>query len=69
MRLLHLHESLVMLKRHASMLSSFLLENSLYFSTNEIISIQKLVGNVDKTTIANLGRQHHRSLDTYFESS
>ena len=56
-------------KRHASLLSSFLLENSLYFGVNEIISFQKLVGNLDKMTVANLGRQHHRSLDSYFKSS
>jgi hypothetical protein len=34
-------------KRHASLLSSFLLENTLYFDVNEIISFQKLVGNLD----------------------
>jgi hypothetical protein len=45
-------------KHHASLLSSFLLENSLYFGGNEIISFQKLVGNLDKMTIANLGGQH-----------
>jgi hypothetical protein len=45
-------------KRHASLLSSFLLENSLHFSVDEIISFQKLVGNLDKMTVANLGRQH-----------
>ena len=45
-------------KRHASLLSSFLLENSLYFCVNEIISFQKLVGNSKKMTNANLGRQH-----------
>jgi hypothetical protein len=31
---------------HASLLSSFLLENSLYFGVNEIIRFQKLVGNL-----------------------
>ena len=31
-------------KCHASLLSSFSLENSLYFGVNEIISFQKLVG-------------------------
>jgi hypothetical protein len=30
------------------MLSSFLLENYLYFDVHEIISFQKLVGNLDK---------------------
>ena len=51
-------------KRHASLLSNFLLDNSLHFGVNEIISFQKLVGNLDKMTVANLGRQHHRSLDS-----
>ena len=51
-------------KGHASWLSSFLIENSLYFCVVEIISFQKLVGNFDKMTVANLGRQHHRSLDS-----
>ena len=55
-------------KHHASLLSSFLLENSLYFGVNEIIGYQKLVGNKDKMTVANLGRQHVRSLDSYFKS-
>ena len=56
-------------KCHASLLSSFLLKNSLYFGINEIISFQKLVGNLNKMTVANLGRQHQRSLDSYFKSS
>ena len=55
-------------KRHASLLSSFLLDNSLYFGVNEIITFQKLVGTLDKTAIANLRRQHQRSLDSYFKS-
>jgi hypothetical protein len=45
-------------KRHASLLPSFLLDNSLHFGVNEIISFQKLVGNLDK-----------RSSNSYFESS
>ena len=45
-------------KRHASLLSNFLLDNSLHFGVNEIISFQKLVGNLDK-----------RSSNSYFESS
>jgi hypothetical protein len=40
-------------KRHASLLSIFLFDNSLYFGVNEIISFQKLVGNLDKMTVAN----------------
>jgi hypothetical protein len=51
------------------LLSSILLENSLYFGVDEIISYQKLVGNLDKIIVANLGRQHHRSLNSYFKSS
>jgi hypothetical protein len=45
-------------KRHASLLSNFLVDNLLHFGVNEIISLQKLVGNFDKMTVANLGRQH-----------
>ena len=56
-------------KRHAPSLSSFLLENSLYFGVNEITSLQKLVGKANKITLANLGRQHQRSLHFYFKSS
>jgi len=43
-------------KHHPSLLSNFLLDNSLHFGVNEIISFQKLVGNLDKMTVANLGR-------------
>jgi hypothetical protein len=45
-------------ERHASLLFGVLLENSLYFGVHETISSQKLVTNLDKMTIANLGRQH-----------
>ena len=38
-------------KRHASLLFSFFLENSLYFGVNDIISFLKLAGNLDKMTI------------------
>ena len=48
MMLLHLQQSLVMLKRHASLLYSFLLENSLYFNVNEMMGFQKLVGSLDR---------------------
>ena len=47
----------------------FLLENSLLFGDNKIISFQKLAGNLDKMIVANLGRQHHRSLNSYFRSA
>ena len=43
---------------HWSTLSTFLLENTLYFGVNEIISFQKVVGNLDKMTVANLGMKH-----------
>jgi hypothetical protein len=56
-------------KRHESLLSNFLLDNSLHFGVNEILNFQKLVGNLDKMTIANLGRQHQISLNSYFKSS
>ena len=54
-------------KRHASLLPNFLLDNSLYFGVDEMISFRKLVGNLDKMTIANLRRQHQRSLNFYFK--
>ena len=50
-------------------LSNFLLENSLHCGVNEIINFQKLVGNLDKMIVANLGRQHQRSLNSYFKNS
>ena len=56
-------------KRHASLSSSSLLEKSLYYGVNEISSFQKLVRNLDKMIVANLGKQHQRSLDSYFKSS
>ena len=34
-----------------------------------IISFQKLVGNLEKMTVVNLGSQHQRSLNSYFKSS
>ena len=48
----------------------FLLGNSSYFGVNEIISFQRLLpGNLDKMIVANLGREHQRSLDSYFKTS
>ena len=56
-------------KRHASLLSNFLiLDYSLHFGVNEMISFQKLVGNSNKQTIANLGKQHQRSLNSNYKS-
>ena len=55
-------------KRHASLLSNILLDNSSYLGVNGIISFQKLVVNLDKMTTINLGRQHQRSLDFYSKS-
>ena len=56
-------------KRHASLLSNLLLDNSLHFGVIEILSFQKLVGNLDKMIVVNLGRQHQRSLNSYFKNS
>ena len=56
-------------KRHASLLLNFLLDNSLCFGVNEIISIQMLIEHSYKITIANLGNQHLRSLNSHFKSS
>jgi hypothetical protein len=38
-------------KCRASLLSDFLLDNSLHFGVNEILSFQKLVGNLDKIIV------------------
>ena len=43
-------------ERHVSLLFSFLFEISLCFGANEIINFQKLVGNLDKMIVPNLGR-------------
>jgi hypothetical protein len=40
--------------------------NSLYFGAIEIISFQTLVGNLDKMTVANLGRQHQKIFGLLF---
>ena len=56
-------------ERHASFLSNFILMNSLYIGVNIIIKIQKLGGNLDTMTVANLGRQHHGFWDSYFKSA
>jgi hypothetical protein len=56
-------------KHHASLLSKFLVNNSLHFGVNEILSFQKLLGNLDKMTIVNLGRQNQRSLNSNLKSS
>jgi hypothetical protein len=55
-------------KRHASLLSNFLLDNSLHFGVNEMISFQKLVANLEKMTVANLSRQHQRTFNPDFKS-
>jgi hypothetical protein len=41
-------------KRHAPLMSNFVLENSLYSGVNDITSFQNLVGNLDKMIVANL---------------
>ena len=50
------------------MLSSSLLENSLYFGGNETINFQELLGSLDKTIVTNLGRQKERSLERHMFS-
>jgi hypothetical protein len=49
--------------------SSFLVDNSLYSGVNEIINFLKLIWNLNKMLVANLGKQHHRFLDSYFKIS
>ena len=43
-------------------------ESSLYFGVDEIISFQTIIGGLDKMAVAKLGRQWHRSLDSYLKS-
>ena len=50
-------------------MSNFSSENSLHFGVNENISFQKIVGNLDKMIVANLGRQHQSSMNSYSKSS
>ena len=45
-------------KRHASLLSNKKLDNALYSGVHEIITFQKLVGNLDKMIVSILRRQH-----------
>jgi hypothetical protein len=54
-------------EHHASLLSNFLLDNSSHFGVNEIFSFQKLVGNLDKIAIANLGRQTPKIFELFFQ--
>ena len=55
-------------ERHASLLSSFLLDNSLYCGVNGIISSQKLVGRkLDKMIVASLGRQPPQIFNLLFQ--
>jgi hypothetical protein len=56
-------------KHHVSLLSNFLLDNSLHFGVNKIISFQKLLANLDKLIVANLGTQNQKSMNTYFKNS
>jgi hypothetical protein len=51
-------------KRHASLLSNFSLDNSLRFGVNEIPSFQKLIRNLNKMIVTDLGRQNQRSLNS-----
>jgi hypothetical protein len=50
---------------HASLLSNFLLDNSLHFGVNETICFHKLVGKLDKKIVASLDR----TLNSYFKYS
>ena len=52
-----------------SQLSNFLVDNSLHFGVDDIIGFKKLIANLDKMTIPNLGGQHPKSLNSYFKSS
>jgi hypothetical protein len=56
-------------RHHASMLSHFLLDNSLNFSIHDVTNFQKVLGKLDKIGVANLNRQQQGTLDSYFRSS
>ena len=53
-------------KHHASLLFIFLSKKCLSFGVNEISSFQKLLRNLDKMIVANLGRQHPEIFEILF---
>jgi hypothetical protein len=55
-------------RHHASMLSHFLLNNSINFSVQDVINFQKVLRKLDKIGVANLNKQQ-RTLDSSFKSS
>ena len=55
-------------KRHASLSSSFLLENSLHLGIIEMTRSQKLVGSSDTMMIDELGYTTAKTLDYSFKS-
>jgi hypothetical protein len=56
-------------RHYASMLSHFLLNNSVNFSAQDVINFFKVLGKLDKMGVANLNKQQQRTLDSYFISS
>jgi hypothetical protein len=48
-------------QHHASMLSHFLLNNSINFSVQDVTNFQKVLGKLDKMGVANLNKQQQRT--------
>jgi hypothetical protein len=48
---------------------SFLLNNLINFSVQDVTNFQKVLGKLDKMGVANLNKQQQRTLDSYFKSS
>ena len=53
-------------QHHAQMLSHFIMDNSQDFNVHDIMEFEKILGRLRKMTIANRGRHHKRTLETYF---
>ena len=56
-------------QHHASMLSHFLLNNSVNFSVQDVTNFQKVLRKLDKMGVANHNKQQQRTSNSYFRSS
>jgi hypothetical protein len=57
------------MRHHASMLSHFLLKNSVNFIVQDVTNFQKVLEKLDKMGVANLNKQQQRILNSYFKLS
>jgi len=53
-------------QHHAQVLSHFSMDNSQDFNVHDVMEFEKILGRLRKMTIANRGRHHQRTLETYF---